>query len=235
MNTIVNAIDTHILEQIQLSTNVKNIARHSTLLDKYTLQDDIGNACEVSSPTRDSNLLHNHHSKLKASSITENLQEWSTTGIFFSNRRGNKNNHSNFNTPMPDDNIDSNQPIIQQAYAYRELQCTGKRHNADYNKKYKETSRESFGFSTVAGNNKQLENDNNDESYALKWVSGNDHKFKKYISIQPVLVDKEPNASVHNIDTYIVQHLHQIRIINIQYKGKKRLTQPRPKIRILLQ
>ena len=110
---------------------------------------------------------------------------------------------------MPHDNIDSNQPIIQQAYACRELQCTGKRHNADYNKKYKETSRERVGFSTAAGNNKQLENENNDESYALNWVSRNDHKFKQNISIQPVLVDKEPNASVHNIDTYIVQHLHQ--------------------------
>ena len=92
--------------------------------------------------------------------------------------RGNKNNHSNFNTPIFNDNIDSNQPIIQQAYDCRELQCAGKRHNVDYNKKYKEKSRERFGFSTAAGNNKQLENENNDESYALKWVSRNDHKLK---------------------------------------------------------
>ena len=38
---------------------------------------------------------------------------------------------------MPDDTIESNRPSIQQKHDYRELQCSGKRHNADYNKEYK--------------------------------------------------------------------------------------------------
>ena len=40
VNIIVNAINKHIPEQVQLSTKVKNISRHSTLLYSYTLQDD---------------------------------------------------------------------------------------------------------------------------------------------------------------------------------------------------
>ena len=80
---------------------------------------------------------------------------------------------------MPDDTIESNRPSIQQEHDCRELQCSGKRHNADYNKEYKEQSGKSFGFFTAAGNTKQLEKENNatralcdkHESYGLKWVS----------------------------------------------------------------
>ena len=55
---------------------------------------------------------------------------------------------------MPDDNIDPNQPSIQQTYDCRELQCAGKRHNADSNTYCKEKSRERVGFSNDIGNNK---------------------------------------------------------------------------------
>ena len=61
----------------------------------------------------------------------------------------------------------------------------------------------------AADNTRQLEKENNDESYDLKWVSGNDHKLKQSISLQPIIVDKEPNASVNNVDDSVVQHLHQ--------------------------
>ena len=149
MNTIVNAIDTHLPEQIQLSTNVKEIARHSTSLDNYSHQDNQCNTCDVISPTHDSYTIHTHHSSIKAFSITENGQAWITTWISPSNRRGTKNNHSNFNTPMTDNNIDPNQPSIQQAYDCREVQCTGKRHNTESNTYYKEKSRERLGFITL--------------------------------------------------------------------------------------
>ena len=84
-----------------------------------------------------------------------------------------------FTTPMPDDTIESNRPSIQQEHDCRELQCSGKRHNADYNKEYKEQSGKFFGSFTAAGNTKQLEKENNattalcdkHESYGLKWVS----------------------------------------------------------------
>ena len=77
---------------------------------------------------------------------------------------------------MNDDKIDVNQHRIQKEHDCHELQCAGKRNNADYNKEYKEQSRESLGFFTATCYNKELEKENNDttalcdknESYELK-------------------------------------------------------------------
>ena len=109
MNNIANAIDTHISGQVQLSTKVKNIASESNILDNYTLNDDKGYACDVNILTRVSDLLYTHHTRLKSSSITDNVKGWSTPEILSSNRnRGNQTTHSNLTTPIPNDTIDSN-------------------------------------------------------------------------------------------------------------------------------
>ena len=46
---------------------------------------------------------------------------------------------------------------IQQEYDCRELQCAGKRHNADYKEECKDKSRESVRSFTAAGKTTQLE------------------------------------------------------------------------------
>ena len=126
---------------------MKNIVSQFNILDNYTLNDEKGYACDVSILTSDCDSLRTHRARLKESRITENVKEWSTPEIISSNRnRGHHTTRFNFTTPMYDDKINSNQQRIQQKYDCRELQCTGKMHNADYNKEYKEQSRENFGF-----------------------------------------------------------------------------------------
>ena len=114
VDNIVNAIDAHIPEQVQLSTKVKNIASESNILNNYTLNDDKGCVYDVKILTRVSNSLYTHHTRLKESSITKNVKEWSTLGILPSNRnRRNQTTRSNFTTLMSDDTIASNRPSIQ--------------------------------------------------------------------------------------------------------------------------
>ena len=75
MNNIVNVIDAHIPEQVQLSTNVKNIASEFNILDDYTLNDNKGYACDVSILPRVSDSIYTDHIRLKESSITKNVKE----------------------------------------------------------------------------------------------------------------------------------------------------------------
>jgi len=75
VNNIVNVIDAHIPEQVQLSTNVKNIASEFNILDDYTLNDNKGYACDVSILPRVSDSIYTDHIRLKESSITKNVKE----------------------------------------------------------------------------------------------------------------------------------------------------------------